>query len=147
MEPSRRVQIHQYNDPEILEFFNKHRVRYRLVGDHLFIIRSRGHDVAAGPGDWLSRTTDGEIDVEPGDYVRRAQQAIKEARRARPRLPGRSTTRSRLAKNRGQRIADGPIEETPAEVPESDTERWKRRVEAEARDRLKRNIRHVAHTQ
>ena len=43
-----RVQIHQYNDPEILEFFIRHRVEFRLVGDHLFIIRSRKRDVAAG---------------------------------------------------------------------------------------------------
>lgn len=83
MEPSRRVQIHQYNDPEILEFLNDHRVRYRLVGDHLFIIRSRGHEVAAGPGDWLRTTADGGIDVRRGDYARRARHAIESARRAR----------------------------------------------------------------
>lgn len=116
MEPRQRVQIHQYNDPEILEFFNEHRVRYRLVGDHLFIIRSHGQDVAAGPGDWLGTAADGEVEVRRGDYVRRAQQAIESARRSR------------------------------VNVPESGTERWKRRVESEARDRLRRSIRHVAHT-
>lgn len=26
-----RVQIHQYNDPEILEFFNGHGVEFRLL--------------------------------------------------------------------------------------------------------------------
>ncbi len=83
MESGQHVQIHQYNDPEILEFFTEHRVQYRLVGDHLFIIRSHGHDVAAGPGDWLSATADGEVDVHRGDYARRAQQAILRARRAR----------------------------------------------------------------
>jgi hypothetical protein len=82
MEPSRRVQIHQYNDPEILEFFNEQRVRYRLVGDHLFIIRSRGRDVAAGPGDWLTTAADGEAEVERGDYARRARRAIESARQA-----------------------------------------------------------------
>jgi hypothetical protein len=85
MQPGRLVQIHQYNDPELLEFFNEHRVQYRLVGDHLFIIRSRGHDVAAGPGDWLSTAADGHVDVHRGDYARRAQQAILRARRARAR--------------------------------------------------------------
>ena len=49
----RRVQVHQYNDSEILEFFNRHGVEFQLVGDHLFIIRSRKNDLAAGPGDWL----------------------------------------------------------------------------------------------
>ncbi len=83
MEAPLRVQIHQYNDPEILEFFCKHIVGYRLVGDHLFIIRSRGQDVAAGPGDWLMVAPDGDVDVKRGDYARRARQAIERVRRAR----------------------------------------------------------------
>jgi hypothetical protein len=78
-----RLQIHQYNDPEILEFFNGHGVKFRLAGDHLFIIRSRKRDLAAGPGDWLVVAPDGEIEVEPGDYARRAQQAIRRAKNAR----------------------------------------------------------------
>ena len=39
----------------------------------------------------------------------------------------------------------GRTEPTDTEVPESETERWRRRVEAEARDRLKRNVRDVVH--
>jgi hypothetical protein len=78
-----RVQIHQYNDPEILEFINGHGVEFRLVGDHLFIIRSRRRDLAAGPGDWLVVAPDGEVEVERGDYARRAQRAISRARLAR----------------------------------------------------------------
>ena len=78
-----RVQIHQYNDPEILEFFINNGVGYRLVGDHLFIIRSRKNDVAAGPGDWLVVASDGEVEVERGDYARRAQRAISRAKHAR----------------------------------------------------------------
>lgn len=85
MEVRPRVQIHQYNDPEILRFFNEHRVLYRLVGDHLFIVPSRGLDVAAGPGDWLTTGADGEVEVRRGDYARRAQQAIDSAGE-----PGRS---------------------------------------------------------
>lgn len=82
MEISPRVQIHQYNDSEILAFFNAHQVKYRLTGDHLFIIRRHGHDVAAGPGDWLAISADGEVEVQRGDYARRARQAILTARRA-----------------------------------------------------------------
>ena len=79
----RRVQVHQYNDSEILEFFNRHGVEFRLVGDHLFIIRSRKSDLAAGPGDWLVAGPDGEVDVQRGDYALRAQRAITRARKAR----------------------------------------------------------------
>jgi hypothetical protein len=71
----RRVQVHQYNDSEILEFFNRHGVGFQLVGDHLFIIRSRNSDLAAGPGDWLVAGPDGEVDVQRGDYALRAQRA------------------------------------------------------------------------
>lgn len=78
-----RVQIHQYNDPEVLEFFIGHAVEYRLVGDHLFIIRSRRVDLAAGPGDWLLVAADGEVDVERGDYALRARRAISRAKLAR----------------------------------------------------------------
>jgi hypothetical protein len=81
-----RVQIHQYNDPEILEFFIRHRVEFRLVGDHLFVIRSRKRCVAAGPGDWLVAAPGGEVDVERGDYARPTQPPItwpKNARRER----------------------------------------------------------------
>ena len=78
-----RLQIHQYNDPEIVEFFINNRVGYRLVGDHLFIIRSRKNDVAAGPGDWLVVAPDGEVEVERGDYARRAQRAMSTAKLAR----------------------------------------------------------------
>jgi hypothetical protein len=78
-----RVQIHQYNDPEILDFFIGHAVAYRLVGDHLFIIRSRRVDLAAGPGDWLVVAADGEVDVERGDYALRARRAIARAKHAR----------------------------------------------------------------
>ena len=131
MEPSRRVQIHQYNDPEILEFFNKHHAQYRLIGDHLFIIRSRGQDVAAGPGDWLRSAADGEVDVERGDYARRAHDVIRRVRQARRRRQGAAQ--------------HGPAEGTATnDLLESDTEQWKRRVEAEARDRLRRSIRHIA---
>lgn len=79
----RRVQVHQYNDSEILEFFNRRGVEFRLVGDHLFIIRSRQSDLAAGPGDWLVAGSDGEVDVQRGDYALRAQRAITRARTAR----------------------------------------------------------------
>ena len=69
-----RLQIHQYNDPEIVCFFNEFRVDYDVVGDHLFIVHNRGSDVAAGPGDWLLARPDGVIDVELGDYAMRARQ-------------------------------------------------------------------------
>jgi hypothetical protein len=72
-----RLQIHQYNDPEILEFFINNGVGYRLVGDHLFIIRSRKTDVAAGPGDWLVVAPNGDVEVERGDYARRAQRRFR----------------------------------------------------------------------
>ncbi len=78
-----RVRIHQYNDPEILEFFNAHRVKFDLIGDHLFIIRSGKEDLAAGPGDWLVVAPDGEVEVEEGDYALRARRAITRARKAR----------------------------------------------------------------
>ena len=68
-----RVQIHQYNDSEILAFFNGSGADFRLLGDHLFVIHSRGRDAAAGPGDWLVVAPDGEVDVEPGDYRRLAR--------------------------------------------------------------------------
>ena len=83
MEIRSRVQIHQYNDPEIVEFFNAHHVQYRLIGDHLFIIRGRGGDVSAGPGDWLVVSADGEVEVQRGDYARRARRAQLRARQAR----------------------------------------------------------------
>jgi hypothetical protein len=83
MEIRPRVQIHQYNDSEILEFFNAHRVQYRLIGDHLFILRCRGRDVPAGPGDWLAISADREVEVQRGDYARRARRAIEPARQAR----------------------------------------------------------------
>ena len=78
-----RVQIRQYNDADILEFFDTHRVEFRLLGDHLFIIRSRSRDLAAGPGDWLGTGPDGEVEVQQGDYARRARQAITRAKSAR----------------------------------------------------------------
>jgi hypothetical protein len=83
MEIISRVQIHQYNDPEILEFFNGHGIEFRLVGDHLFMIGNRAREVAAGPGDWLVAAAGGEVEVERGDYARRAQQAITRARNER----------------------------------------------------------------
>jgi len=88
-----RVQIHQYNDPEILEFFIKYGVEYRLVGDHLFVIRSSSSERAAGPGDWLVAGPDGEVEVERGDYALRAHRAIsttKFLRRARSKVVAQS---------------------------------------------------------
>ena len=82
------IQIHQQNDPEILKFFSDHRVRYRLAGDHLFIIRSRGRSVAAGPGDWLTVAADGEIEVRSGGYLARAQRAVTKAKIRRKRRLG-----------------------------------------------------------
>lgn len=81
--PRLRLQIHQYNDPEILEFFIKYRVEYVLVGDHLFDIRTREGRCRACPGDWLVAGPDGEVVVEKGDYRRRAQRMIDNARRDR----------------------------------------------------------------
>jgi hypothetical protein len=78
-----RIQVRQYNDPELLGFFNECGVEYDLVGDHLFIIRSRKRDLAAGPGDWLVAGPDDEVDVERGDYALRAQRALTRARNAR----------------------------------------------------------------
>jgi hypothetical protein len=86
MNATHRVQIHQCNDPEILGFFNQHRVRYRLIGDHLFIVRGRDADLAAGPGDWLLMTPDGTVEVEPGEDMRRAQQSLAAARAQRREL-------------------------------------------------------------
>jgi hypothetical protein len=83
MEVIPRFQIHQYNDPEILEFFIRYGVEYRLVGDHLFIIRIRNEDIAAGPGDWLFVGPDGGVEVERGEYALRAQRAISRASAAR----------------------------------------------------------------
>jgi hypothetical protein len=78
-----RVQIHQYNDPEILGFFNGHGVEFRLAGDHMFIIRSRERDLAAGPGDWFVVAPDGEVEVERGDYAHRARRAVTRAKNTR----------------------------------------------------------------
>jgi hypothetical protein len=79
VQPCSRVQIHQYNDPEILEFLNAHGVEYRLLGDHLFVIRTRGHELAAGPGDWLVTSARGDVFVQPGDYARRQRYAVLRA--------------------------------------------------------------------
>jgi hypothetical protein len=57
--------------------------------------------------------------------------------------PGR-TSDQRDAEPRADGVSGGSAEQTIAALPESETERWKRLVEAEARERLKRNIRHVA---
>ena len=78
-----RIQVRQYNDPELLGFFNAYGVEYDLIGDHLFIIRSRKTDLAAGPGDWLVVGADGEVEVERGDYALRAQRAKTRAKNAR----------------------------------------------------------------
>ena len=100
---SHRVQNHQYNDPEILEFFIKHGVEHRLVGDHLFIIRGRKGELAAGPGDWLVAGPGGEVEVEGGDYALRAQRTISSAK-ALHRFPGlRPKPALRAAKNAGHR--------------------------------------------
>ena len=77
-----RIQVRQCNDPQLLGFFNAHTVKFDLVGDHLFIIRSRKEDLAAGPGDWLVVAPDGEVEVEEGDYALRAQRAITRAKNA-----------------------------------------------------------------
>jgi hypothetical protein len=116
VKPNPRVQIHQYNDPEILEFFNEHRVQYRLLGDHLFVIRSRGRDLAAGPGDWLRTAADAEVEVQRGDYARRARQAIERARQARAqRQPASRATgtprrkkRARQALGAERRLSEAP---------------------------------------
>ena len=77
------VQIRQNNDPELLEFFNAYHVQHRLVGDHLFIIRGRGGEVAAGPGDWLAISAGGDVDVQRGDYAERARRAALRVRHSR----------------------------------------------------------------
>ncbi len=74
-----RLQIHQYNDPEILAFFIQYAVDYDLAGDHLFIIHGRESDLAAGPGDWLVARPDGEVGVVRGDYALRARRASQES--------------------------------------------------------------------
>ena len=78
-----RIQVRQYNDPELLGFLNEYRVEYDLIGDHLFIVHTRKMDLAAGPGDWLVVEADGEVDVQRGDYALRAQRAITRATNAR----------------------------------------------------------------
>jgi hypothetical protein len=78
------LQIHQSNDSEILEFFNVHEIDFRLIGDHLFVIRCREGDAGAGPGDWLYVAPDGSVGVTPGDDAPRAALAIAAARRMRP---------------------------------------------------------------
>ena len=109
-----RVQIHQYNDPAVLEFFIKSAVEYRLVGDHLFIIRSRGRDVAAGPGDWLVVRPDGEVAIERGDYALRAERAIAKAGHARRKrikgalVPVARGTRARFDRGHAASAASHP---------------------------------------
>lgn len=78
-----RVQIHQYNDPEVLEFLNAHRIEFRMAGDHLFILRGARRDLAAGPGDWLAVAPGGELEVIRGDYALRARLAVLRAKKAR----------------------------------------------------------------
>lgn len=78
-----RVQIHQYNDPEVLEFLNAHRIDFRMAGDHLFILRGASRELAAGPGDWLTITSGGELGVIRGDYALRARRALRQARKVR----------------------------------------------------------------
>ncbi len=144
MERHSGVRIRQYNDPEILEFFNKHGVQYRLLGDHLFVIRSGGRDLAAGPGDRLSIAADGQVQIQHGDYASRARRALERARQARIRRQLRLRAPDGGDPERRSASPGGPTAQMPVKVPESETDRWKRRVEAEARERLKRNIRHVA---
>ena len=64
MEVTTPVQIRQTNDCEILTFFNANDVEYSLTGDHLFVIHSERGDLRAGPGDWLTVGSDGEVVVE-----------------------------------------------------------------------------------
>ncbi len=114
------VEIHQYNDPEILEFLNGHRVEHRLVGDHLFVIRERGCDVAAGPGDRLTIAADGEVEVHRGDDAHRAQRAILKARRARSQLSfGLRDTGPPGAETRAPGARAGAEQEAQPEVRES----------------------------
>jgi hypothetical protein len=66
-------------------------------------------------------------------------------------MPGTPHTTGPASGRRNVNVSPTPASESPrgttddtdAEVPESETERWKRRVEAESRNRLKRNIRDV----
>lgn len=83
MNVSARVQIHQYNDPEVLEFLNGNGITYRMAGDHLFILRGARRELAAGPGDWLAVTPSGELEVIAGDYALRARLAQWRAEKAR----------------------------------------------------------------
>jgi hypothetical protein len=78
-----RVRIHQYNDPEVLEFLNAHSIEYQLAGDHLFILRGARGDLAAGPGDWLAVTPGGELELTRGDYALRVRLAVRRAEKAR----------------------------------------------------------------
>lgn len=71
-----RLPSHHANGPQA-------RVEHRVVGDHLFIICSRGRELQAGPGDWLVAGADGAVEVERGDYRRRAERAIRRAKAAR----------------------------------------------------------------
>jgi hypothetical protein len=75
------IQIRQYNDRQIVEFFESHWVDFRQVGDHLFIIDSRGEEVRARPGDWLVVAADGQVEVERGGYSRRSQRFASRSRR------------------------------------------------------------------
>ena len=79
MEVSAPVQIRQTNDCEILTFFNARDVEYSLTGDHLFVIHSERGDVRAGPGDWLTVGSDGEVVVEYGVHEQHMQGAIERA--------------------------------------------------------------------
>jgi hypothetical protein len=50
------VRAHQYNDPEIAEYFIGHGVEYRLLGDHLFSIHSgEGELPGLRASGWLPR--------------------------------------------------------------------------------------------
>ncbi len=79
MEVTTPVQIRQTNDCEILTFFNANDVEYSLTGDHLFVIHSERGDLRAGPGDWLTVGSDGEVVVERGVYELHMQRAIERA--------------------------------------------------------------------
>jgi hypothetical protein len=79
MEVTTPVQIRQTNDGEILTFFNTNDVAYSLTGDHLFVIHSERGDLRAGPGDWLTVGSDGEVVVERGVYELHMQRAIERA--------------------------------------------------------------------
>ena len=100
-----RIQVRQYNDPELLGFFNEYGVEYDLIGDHLFIIHGRKRDLAAGPGDRLVVRPDREVDVERGDYALRAQRAIT---RSRTHTASAASTRSFSEDSAGLRLFDNP---------------------------------------